>query len=179
MLGYRSKNANKFFRRLDVEMLKEAEVSGKASRRRIRKLPRIPIPSTFKKAPKNLPVDFYDPEWFNQLAPGQKRLIADVKQVAFLPNAAQSLLPVHHPDEQLGDTLFAGKYLDVILEAYDLSEDDGGEFEGDGEEDFDNSDISIDLEKESEGSTSEEESDCFSEGDYGDLYDDEKEDTNK
>ncbi|KAG0144706.1 hypothetical protein CROQUDRAFT_708506 [Cronartium quercuum f. sp. fusiforme G11] len=71
-LPYHSKNANKFFRRLDVEILKEEEINGKTSRKRIRKLPKIPAVSEFKRAPKNLPIDFYNLNWFKELPPTQK-----------------------------------------------------------------------------------------------------------
>lgn len=92
-LKYRGKNASKFWRRVDVERLKEAQVAGKHIRAKPRKLPKVPIYSTFTKAPTNFPIDFYDPTWFNELQAGQKRLAANKNQVAFLPDASKSLLP--------------------------------------------------------------------------------------
>lgn len=53
-LHYRSKNASIFMRRLDAEMLKEAETNGKTSRRRVCKSLKKPVLSDFKKAPKTL-----------------------------------------------------------------------------------------------------------------------------
>lgn len=59
-LPYRSKNGSKFFQRLDVEIKKEDEISGKTNKKRVCKLPKTPVPSEFKRAPRNLPLDFYD-----------------------------------------------------------------------------------------------------------------------
>lgn len=156
-------------------MMKEASINGKNSRRRVRKLPKQAIPSTFNKAPKNLPINFYNPKWFNGLQSGQKRLVANCEAVAFLPNAAQSLLPIRHPDEKIGDNAFNGKYLDILKEAYDMSDEEENGFD-EGEEESDG-DTSIDLEAESDGAEDEEEedSDVYDEGDYGDLYEDKSE----
>lgn len=153
-------------------MLKESEISGKANRRRLRKLPKIPVPSEFKRAPKGLPINFYDPSWFNQVPFDQKRIIANSQQVAFLPNAALSLCPVRHPDEKLGDTQFTGKYRDILVEAYHLSDEEEGGFD---EEDGSDSDTSINLEAASNGTGESEESDMYDEGEYGDLYEDKPE----
>lgn len=171
-LGYRSKNANRFFRRLNVEMIKEAQVNGKASRRRVRRLPKEPRPSAFKRAPVNLPINFYDPTWFKSLSPAQKQIMVDGQNVALLPDARHSLLPDRHPDEKLSNTRFTAKYLDILAEPYELSDGEGGdedeiEDEEDEDEEDDNEAIEVDEE--------EEEDDLFEEGDCGDLYDDEAE----
>ncbi|KAG0139000.1 hypothetical protein CROQUDRAFT_55381, partial [Cronartium quercuum f. sp. fusiforme G11] len=149
-LPYRSRNASKFFRRLDVEILKEEELNGKTSRKRIRKLPKTPAVSEFSRAPKNLPIDFYDLNWFKELPPAQKRLMTDTENVAFLPDAAQSLLPTRHPDEKLGDAKFTAKYLDVFLEAYNLSDDEGEDDFAGTDEDEDVSDASLNSDSEAE-----------------------------
>ncbi|KAG0139816.1 hypothetical protein CROQUDRAFT_101016 [Cronartium quercuum f. sp. fusiforme G11] len=108
-----------------------------------------------------------------ELPPMQKQLIANAENVAFLPDASQSLLPTHHPDEQLGDAKFTTKYLDVFLEVYDLSDDEGKGFEdSDEKEDFDQSDESLDSDVEGE-EEDKEESEFYEEGEYGDLYDNE------
>lgn len=150
--------------------MKEAQVLGKQVRKRVRKLPKTPLPSLFTKAPKNLPIDFYDPEWFNDLTAGQKRLVADATRVAFLPNASDSMKPVQHPDEKLGDMAFDGKYLDILSEPYELtSDEEGGPDEEDGDEEEEEEDsISVDGEKSESES---EDSEFYSEGECGDLYD--------
>lgn len=172
-LGYRSKNVSKFFRRLDVEMIKEMEVNGKASRRRIRKLPKVPIASEFKRAPRNLPIEFYDPTWFKQLAPGQKRLMVDSENVALLPDASQSLLPTRHVDEKLSDARFTAKYLDAITEPYELTDEEGEEVED--EEDEEEEDEDEELNSQDEEAKEEEDDGLFDEGECGGLYDDEAE----
>ncbi|KAG0139792.1 hypothetical protein CROQUDRAFT_101045, partial [Cronartium quercuum f. sp. fusiforme G11] len=84
-----------------------------------------------------------------------------------------SLLPTRHPNEQLGDAKFTAKYLDVFLEVYDLSNDEGEGFEdSDEKEDSDQSDESLDSDVEGE-EEDEEESEFYEEGKYGDLYDNE------
>lgn len=91
--------------------------------------------------------------------------------MAFLPNAAQSLLPVRHPDEKLGDKVFIGKYHDILMEPYELSEGEDG-FDDNNEKS--GSDTSIDLQAKSDGVEDDEEEDldAYSEGNYGDLYED-------
>ncbi|KAG0148177.1 hypothetical protein CROQUDRAFT_90508 [Cronartium quercuum f. sp. fusiforme G11] len=138
-----------------------------------RLLPKTPAVLEFKCAPKNLPIDFYNPNWFKELNPAQKQLIADAENVTFLPDASQSLLPTRHPDKQLGDAKFTAKYLDVFLEVYDLSDDKGEGFAGtDENEDSGQSDESLDSDVEAK-ENDEEESEFYEEGQYGDLYDDE------
>ncbi|EGG10008.1 uncharacterized protein MELLADRAFT_95119 [Melampsora larici-populina 98AG31] len=166
-LGYRSKNASKFFQRLDVEMAKQAQVTKNAVKKTRRVLPMVPVPSTFTRAPTNLPIDFYDPKWFRALGPGQRRLMANAEAVCFLPNAADSLLPHCHPDEILGDARFSAKYLDALLEAYNLSDDEEDNVE-DEEEEIDYGDEEIG----SDGVVEDEEDEFYAEGDYGGLYDD-------
>lgn len=156
-------------------MKKEDKFNGKNGKGRVRKLPKTPVKSEFTKAPKDLPLDFYKPLWFNKLLPGQKRVTANCSQVAFLPDASQSLKAKSHPDEKLGDNTFSGKYLEVLKQPYVISEDEEEAFE-DGDDQSD-SDTSIDLECPSEGSENEaEEPKCFEDGDYGALYDKEEED---
>ncbi|EGG03570.1 uncharacterized protein MELLADRAFT_89943 [Melampsora larici-populina 98AG31] len=170
-LAYRSKNASKFFRRLDIEMQKAVQVSGKAVPHLERRLPKVPVPSAFSRAPRDLPIDFYKASWFNNLSSGQKRLIPNANQVAFLPDAAQSLFPSPqtHPDERLSDKAFNGKYLDVYLPAYELCEEDKDA------EDSDEGSVAHsvdDHENVKMNEPDESDSDCYDEGDFGDLYDD-------
>ncbi|KNZ60723.1 hypothetical protein VP01_15107g1 [Puccinia sorghi] len=47
----------------------------------------------FPKAPKGLPIDFYDPEGFNERPPAQIRVIANVHSVDFLPSPKDSFRP--------------------------------------------------------------------------------------
>ncbi|MBW0497880.1 hypothetical protein O181_037595 [Austropuccinia psidii MF-1] len=52
---------------------------------------------------------------------GQKTLTADVFNVAFLPDASESLRGTQHPNERLGDRNFTQKYWDQLIEPYDIS----------------------------------------------------------
>ncbi|EGG01262.1 uncharacterized protein MELLADRAFT_92532 [Melampsora larici-populina 98AG31] len=170
-LEYRSKNASKFMRRLDIEMQKAAQVAGKASPHLERRLPKVPVPSSFTRAPRDLPIDFYKANWFNKLPSGQKRLIPDATQVAFLPDASQSLFPSPqtHPDERLSDKLFTAKYLNVYLPSYELYDEDQVD-----EESEEGSDVESVVDRENVKMNEPEESDSefYDEGDFGDLYED-------
>ncbi|EGG06769.1 uncharacterized protein MELLADRAFT_62944 [Melampsora larici-populina 98AG31] len=171
-LPYRSKNTSKFFRRLDIEMKKADQISGKTVKREPRRLPRDPLPSIFTRAPKELPIDFYDPQWFSQLNAGQKRLIPNAGQVAFLPDVSQSLLPTPHPDEKLSDSAFTAKYLKSRSEPYrealdDLEDDDDADDDEHDEELSNGPGVPLTA----ANMETSDESDCYSDGDFGSLYD--------
>ncbi|MBW0558485.1 hypothetical protein O181_098200 [Austropuccinia psidii MF-1] len=104
-LNFRSENATKFMRRVD-----EIEVNP-------------PKLSTYSQPPKGLPIDFYDPKWFNNFPVGQKTVVADAFKVAFLPDASQSIRGIKHPDERLSDRNFTEKYWERCIADYDLSHD--------------------------------------------------------
>ncbi|MBW0539232.1 hypothetical protein O181_078947 [Austropuccinia psidii MF-1] len=121
ILPYRSESANIFFRNLDRKMNESNELAGKSAPLRPRCRPRVPIPSTFKKAPQKMPLDFYRPEWFNKIDYGERFLIANTKQVAFIPTNDIEMSKKLNPDENLGDKAFNKKYWDLVTEPYDLS----------------------------------------------------------
>ncbi|KAG0149943.1 hypothetical protein CROQUDRAFT_8051, partial [Cronartium quercuum f. sp. fusiforme G11] len=80
-----------------------------------------PHESTFTKPPKGLPINFYEPDWFNHvLSASQKSEIADCDNVMFLPNVEQSLLGKAHPDKKLSDKKFSKKYWDEGSKVYDM-----------------------------------------------------------
>ncbi|EFP93885.2 uncharacterized protein PGTG_19898 [Puccinia graminis f. sp. tritici CRL 75-36-700-3] len=173
-LPYRSNNANRFFRRLDVVMKKAAEQDPlrKSSRRRVRRLPKEPQESLYKAAPKGLPIDFYHPKWFNELVPAQQHSIPDRTRIAFLPNANESLLPKSEKnlDEKLKDSTFTRKYWEVVEESSE-EEENAAEDQVNGQGDEGEG---IDLTQPSEGSDSDDE--YHVEGDAGELYDEEGDD---
>ncbi|MBW0529292.1 hypothetical protein O181_069007 [Austropuccinia psidii MF-1] len=78
--------------------------------------------------------NFYDPTWFNIRPPGQKTVIADYLNVAFLPNSSASIRGVQHPDEKLSDRKFTEKYWEKVIGPYDISHEipneDSDETEG-------------------------------------------------
>ncbi|OAV92203.1 hypothetical protein PTTG_11161 [Puccinia triticina 1-1 BBBD Race 1] len=100
----------------------EQDPLAKSSRRRVRRLRRVPQESSYKAAPKGLPIYFYHPTWFNDLVPAQQHSIPDRTRIAFLPNSSESLLPKakRHPDENSADSTFTKKYWEVVVEPYGL-----------------------------------------------------------
>ncbi|EFP79891.1 uncharacterized protein PGTG_05116 [Puccinia graminis f. sp. tritici CRL 75-36-700-3] len=153
-LPYRSDNANRFFRQLDILMIKAAEQQPNI-RRRIRKLPKNPEMSTYTAAPTGLPIDFYDPKWYLELTSSQQQKIPDLTNVAFLPDASKSLLPK------------AQRHLNPYgLVASTTSEDSDGEGGEEGEDENDEGE-GIDLDGTSPDVSEDE---FYEEGDAGDLY---------
>ncbi|KAI9605350.1 hypothetical protein KEM48_002290 [Puccinia striiformis f. sp. tritici PST-130] len=153
-LGYRSTAGNIFIRRLDevVQNSKAAGVSA-ASRKRIRRLPKEPVLSSFTKAPKSLALDFYSRRWLQKLQITEQLSHSDITKVAFLPDPTRSLWPTnnpaHDPLETMKDNQFSKKFLPDILERYNLSDPARKEeFQhvGDGEE------LADDEEEENNGS---------------------------
>ncbi|KAA1137645.1 hypothetical protein PGTUg99_017935 [Puccinia graminis f. sp. tritici] len=120
-LKFRSANATKFFRRLDAAMLQADELDRKRVQRRKRVVPPTVRESIFPRPPKGLPLDFYDPTWFNNLLTQQRIEVADTRQVAFLPDAAQSLMGKQIPSEKLTDKQFTAKFFDTLAAPYDLT----------------------------------------------------------
>ncbi|MBW0506906.1 hypothetical protein O181_046621 [Austropuccinia psidii MF-1] len=84
-------------------------------------IPDEPLKSVCTRVPKGLPINFYDPSWFNSRSAGQKTLISDAFNIAFLPDASQSLRGIQHPNERLGDNKFTDKYWDQVIDGYDIS----------------------------------------------------------
>ncbi|MBW0536193.1 hypothetical protein O181_075908 [Austropuccinia psidii MF-1] len=167
-LHYCSNKANIFFRKLDQAISEYNKNMKITSHMRTRVHPKITIMSTNVAPPKGLPIDFYNPKWFNKLSMLEKHRIADSDNVAFLPDPQDLLQAKRNPDEKLSDKQFNKKYRELVIGAYDLSET-----EEDAEEDKDSEnspDGSIDLEEPSENE--EEESDgLFEPGEYN--YEDE------
>lgn len=187
-LDYRSNNGSKFIRRLEAWMDRSMKTSGSAAQKRVRKLPRVPQQSKLKSPPVQLPLDFYDPKWYNALTASQKEKFVKNSQVALLPNAAQSLIPAPntHPDEKISGLKFNKKYYDKLKLPYhintagdDSDEDSSGPLtRGDQTNHDEEMNDSIDLEGTSEGSDDEDKAanDLFYEdGDFGELYDEEEE----
>ncbi|KAA1122262.1 hypothetical protein PGTUg99_035798 [Puccinia graminis f. sp. tritici] len=131
-LRFRSENVTKFFRRLDAAILTSDELDGKHVQRRRRIVPSTPRPSIFTKPPKGQPLDFYNPTWFNDLLPQQQMDVANTREVAFLPDASQSLMGKRLPSKKLSDKKFVQQFFNQLTQPYDLTheiEDNGDEDE--------------------------------------------------
>ncbi|MBW0520596.1 hypothetical protein O181_060311 [Austropuccinia psidii MF-1] len=75
--------------------------------------------TSFPKAPKGLPIDFYEVHWFNGKLPSQQRILADVGTIAFLRDASKSL-DFTDEDEKMGDKRFTDKNWDEATKKYNL-----------------------------------------------------------
>ncbi|KNZ48699.1 hypothetical protein VP01_5474g1 [Puccinia sorghi] len=79
-LPIQSENATKFVCRLDEAILKAGGLKGKRFQRRKPLPPKNPQDTIFPKPPKGLPlVDFYHPDWFNDLWPQQRLDFSDTR----------------------------------------------------------------------------------------------------
>ncbi|MBW0556913.1 hypothetical protein O181_096628 [Austropuccinia psidii MF-1] len=112
-------------------------------------------------------MDYYSQRWYKKLSPHEKRIYPDRKNVAFLPDAEDSLQPKRHPDEKCTDKQFNEKYREEVAKLFELSdeEESADEEEADAEEGE-----SINLEAPSEGEEDNDEGEFYGPGEY--LYDD-------
>ncbi len=115
----RSKEANIFIRKLDQDRERAARLDpGRRWRERLRVLPPENQKDTlFPTLPLSIPIDYYDPNFFNKLPPRLRGRIA-TQQVAFLPDASESFSG--HPDEKLDDKAFTTKYGDTVFPRYEV-----------------------------------------------------------
>ncbi|MBW0496358.1 hypothetical protein O181_036073 [Austropuccinia psidii MF-1] len=120
-LNFCSENATKFMRCVDEEIEKVETIEGKQSKRQNRIEVNPPNLSTYSLFPKSLPIDFYNPQWFNNCPVGQKTVVSDAFKVAFLPDASKYIHGIKNPDKRLSDQKFTKKYWERCTEDYDLS----------------------------------------------------------
>jgi hypothetical protein len=130
----RSAKAEKWFRLLDKKREEYTRQDpSKKWRERLRIVPEEQKDSDFRALPQQIPIDYFDPAFYNNLQPLRRLLIA-CKKIAFLPNVDQSF--TRNQDEKLSDDDFMMKYGDAVLMAYELvdeNEFDGMEDEIDGD----------------------------------------------
>ncbi|KAA1135919.1 hypothetical protein PGTUg99_032904 [Puccinia graminis f. sp. tritici] len=173
-LPFRSRAANIFFTRLDDVMKRSALEEGKRDqgRRRIR-VQDAPM-TLFPKAPKGMPLDFYDAEWYNSKLPAQRQDLANIDVVAFLKNPNNSLR-FKDAAEKMGDKRFSEERWDEATKEYNLDFRIHEETESGSENDDDGDGTSIDLEHTS-GGEDEEEDEEYEEEDDDEEDDDEQDD---
>lgn len=148
-LVYRSEVANEFFARLDEEMLKSDQIDGKRPQRRRRIRPKHPVESALTRPLRNFPIDFFDPEWFNNLPDSKKTMVTDSQKVVFLPKGHLSFRPIVQKDEKMSDKKFVSKYWDQKIEPYNLDHEVGVSEDESNQDDPDDSSYAgsnIDLE---------------------------------
>ncbi|MBW0508253.1 hypothetical protein O181_047968 [Austropuccinia psidii MF-1] len=108
-------------RREDEGIEKTEEGNGNSSHQRIQEVPPIQFDSIYTCVPKPLPINFYDPEWYNSCTAGKKTISANTFNVDFLPDASISSKGNQHPDDKLDDRCFREKYWDQLIEPYNIS----------------------------------------------------------
>ncbi|MBW0558805.1 hypothetical protein O181_098520 [Austropuccinia psidii MF-1] len=132
--------------RVDEEIKKASTNEGKWSQAHICIESKTANPTAFGHVPKGLPMDFFDPEWFNNCSPAQKTSCANIMSITFLPDILRSIQGKQHPDEKLGDKKFSEKYWEEATKDYDLSHKIAGEDDSSSDSEDFNSDLSPDSE---------------------------------
>jgi hypothetical protein len=97
-------------------------------RERPREVPLQPQDSEFTTLPEGMPIDYYDPDFYNSLQPRLRARITNTK-VALLPDITRSF--IREADERLSDKQFSAKYGAKILAKYQVVEEDELEVEDD------------------------------------------------
>ncbi|MBW0564305.1 hypothetical protein O181_104020 [Austropuccinia psidii MF-1] len=116
-----SANPNAFFQRLDKLISPSKSLSGKSTPKHKHSRPKLPHILEFKTSPKELPIDFYNEKWFNQLPPVERCSAADTSQVTFIPENQAPTNGTPHPEEHLRDSAFTKMYWETLTTEYDLS----------------------------------------------------------
>ncbi|KAG0139005.1 hypothetical protein CROQUDRAFT_707133 [Cronartium quercuum f. sp. fusiforme G11] len=153
MLVYCSSAANKWFRLLDSKMEESEKLMGIKTQKIPQFLPRVPIASEFVTPLKQLPLEFYNPVYFNKLQPLDKLKIVNTCEVVFFPDyflECSQCYKLEDPTESEDNDVGNGEQ---------HVDDDKAEANGD----------FINLECPSEGS--DEEDAYFGGGEFGELYD--------
>ncbi|MBW0579259.1 hypothetical protein O181_118974, partial [Austropuccinia psidii MF-1] len=145
-------------RRVDEEIEKASFNQGKRAQKHQRIITEHPPTTRFGQAPKGLPINFFDYQWFNACSPAQKTIHAKTMKVVFLPDAIKSIRGIHHPDEKFSDKWFSEKYWEQVTQEYDLSHEIAVD-EDDDESSSDYEDVESDSSTDMEVSSSSEEDD--------------------
>jgi hypothetical protein len=125
----RSQKAEEFIRRLDCLREDDAGWGGGRVSERARIVPENgQRDSIFKRLATDLPVDYFDPAFFNQL-PAKRRALISTNDVVF-PENLDDLFDDHNPENGLDSEEFADthpEYVSQVLASYKLVElgDDG------------------------------------------------------
>ena len=131
----RSAAAESFIRRLDELREQSARYSSKKKwNERPRRVPSTgQNVSTFLKLPENMPIDYFDPSFYNNLLPRLRFSIAE-PYIVFLPDGQAPLAGV--ADETLTKNRFNKKYGPDVLSRYKLvTEDDFADEDDEDDED--------------------------------------------
>ncbi|MBW0565002.1 hypothetical protein O181_104717 [Austropuccinia psidii MF-1] len=78
---------------------------GWRSNQQICQRPKIPIISDFENIPKNIPIDFFRPEWFNQKNHSKKQIVADLSEGAFVTKYWHSIIKEYKIESDSPDSI--------------------------------------------------------------------------
>ncbi|KAJ2916074.1 hypothetical protein MD484_g4343, partial [Candolleomyces efflorescens] len=117
----RSAKVTRFLRILDAKREASARVDpDRRWKERVRQEPATVIPTAFPSIPKHMPVDYFDPNYFNHLPP-KLRAKAAVYRVALLPEVEDSFSGC--ADEKLTDLAFDEIYAATVAAPYQMVDD--------------------------------------------------------
>ena len=123
-------------------------IEGRRSRDRLRFVPEADQKdSDFLALPSSLPINCYDPDFFNAQQPCTRNRIA-IPKIALLPDVTRSF--TGEADERLSDEKFMGKYGEAVLSRYNLDDLDAFGDEEDWIEDNDEMDEDYEGEEDPE-----------------------------
>ncbi|KAJ7620645.1 hypothetical protein DFH06DRAFT_942862, partial [Mycena polygramma] len=118
----RSSEADCVIRAVDKLMVQELQDAGKtrSANNRVRRV--APTfgqrnPSRFHEIPKNMPIQYYDPDWFNDRPPQARAKLAPQLLVAFAPGSSNFFS--RRSDNALGVEALTEKYGSEVFAAYD------------------------------------------------------------
>lgn len=139
----RSPQAERFIRLLDDERENAAKLdSSKQWRERKRMVPLEPKISPFRALPEDMPIDYFEPSFYNRLQPRLRARVTN-NTIALLPNIEETFRG--NPDEQLSDRRFNAKYGPEVLSKYNIPLEGDGNSESDSENSmYDEDEMSID-----------------------------------
>jgi hypothetical protein len=127
----RSVEVEEWIRLLDQKREEDTHQDpSKRWREHLRIVPDNQKDSEFLVHPTGMPIDYFDPGFYNRLQPHLRYSIT-TKKVSLLPDVTNSF--GGNPDEKLSDAAFMKKYAESILAKYDLV--DEGELEDANEKD--------------------------------------------
>ncbi|TFK52727.1 hypothetical protein OE88DRAFT_1677285 [Heliocybe sulcata] len=133
-LPFRSEAANTFIRQLDKYWKDTTIMECGRWRQRDRQWLSEARDSACRRLPLGLPLDYFDPEFYNRLLPGLRRKITE-QRLAFPADPCDILKAPSFPAEAMSDLDLLNQYGTIVLARYSIPDDDVNEVELDDEDD--------------------------------------------
>jgi len=118
----RSKEAEDWVRCLEVKRMQDNKYRRGGSRQYRRCIPSIPIDSPIETLPHDMPLDYFDPTFFNGLQYHTQQLCADPDLIA-IPKDKNTWF-THSTEERLSDDIFTERYGADVFAKYELIQTD-------------------------------------------------------